>query len=64
MEIPRTSTRSLMERIDAFQAKRPEITIAAPWATFSRLWEVSTADGTSQWDNGVRMMNSLEERYR
>lgn len=58
-----TPLRSLLDRVDAFNRKHPEITIAAPYTTFSKLWEVSGADGTSQWDNGFRMMDFLEQRY-
>jgi hypothetical protein len=58
-----TRLRSLLDRVDAFTGKHPEITIAAPCATFSKLWEVSGAGGTSQWDNGFRMIDFLEQRY-
>jgi hypothetical protein len=55
--------RPLLDRVDAFQRRYPEITIAAPYCTLSHLWEVRTGDGTAQWDNGVRMMDDLEARY-
>jgi hypothetical protein len=58
-----TPLRTLLDRVDAFTREHPEITVAAPYATLSRLWEVSGAGGTSQWDNGFRMMDSLERRY-
>jgi hypothetical protein len=58
-----TPLRSLLDRVDAFARKHPEITVAAPYTTFSKLWEVSGAGGTSQWDNGFRMMAFLEQRY-
>jgi hypothetical protein len=54
---------SLLDRVDTFTRKHPEITVAAPYTTFSKLWEVSGADGTSQWDNGFRMIDFLEQRY-
>jgi hypothetical protein len=58
-----TPPRSLLDRIDAFAGKHPGITIAAPYTTFSKLWEVTGTGGTSQWDNGFRMMDFLEQRY-
>jgi hypothetical protein len=58
-----TPLRTLLGRVDAFNRKHPDITIAAPCTTFSKLWEVSGASGTSQWDNGFRMMDFLEQRY-
>jgi hypothetical protein len=58
-----TSSRPLLDRVDAFTGKHPEITIGAPYGTFSKLWEVSGRGGTSQWDNGFRMMDFLEQRY-
>jgi hypothetical protein len=55
---------SLLNRIDAFTRRRPEFKIAAPYTTFSKLWEVhKSGDGTTQWDNGFRMMDDLEARY-
>ena len=47
----------------AFTRRHPEFTIAAPYNTLSKLWEVRTGNGTAQWDNGFRMMNFLEQRY-
>jgi hypothetical protein len=58
-----TPLRSLFDRVDAFTRKHPEITVGAPYATFSKLWEVRGPGGTSQWDNGFRMIDFLEQRY-
>jgi hypothetical protein len=55
--------RPLLDRAGDFQPSHPEFTIAAPHDTLSHLWEVSTSDGTAQWDNGFRMMDDLEARY-
>jgi hypothetical protein len=55
--------RPLLDRVDAFQRRNPGITIAAPYNTLSRLWEVRTGDGTALWDNGRQMMDDLEARY-
>ena len=62
---PRPRRAPLTERIDRFQRAHPELRIAAPWATRSGLWEVSVhgkAD-TTAYDNGHRMMDTLEARY-
>jgi hypothetical protein len=59
-----TPLHTLLGRVDAFTRKHPDITIAAPYTTLSKLWEVSGVSGTSQWDNGFRMMDFLEQRYR
>jgi hypothetical protein len=58
-----TPLRSLLDRMDAFTRQHPEISIAPPYTTFSKLWEVHGPSGTSQWDNGFRMMAFLEQRY-
>jgi hypothetical protein len=58
-----TVQRALLDRVDAFQRRNPGIKIAAPYTTFSKLWEVSDGKGTAQWDNGFRMMSDLEARY-
>ena len=58
-----TAQRPLLARVDDFQRRHPEFTIAAPYATFSGLWEVRKGDGTAQWDNAFRMMSDLEARY-
>jgi hypothetical protein len=58
-----TPLRTLLERVDTFNREHPDIKIAAPYTTFSKLWEVRDASGTSQWDNGFRMMDFLEQRY-
>ncbi|HEY0937082.1 MAG TPA: hypothetical protein VGD91_25510 [Trebonia sp.] len=58
-----TPLRSLLDRVDAFQCRNPQFTIAAPYATHSKLWEVTDDTGMSQWDNGFRMMTWLETRY-
>jgi hypothetical protein len=55
--------RALLERVDRFTAAHPEFTVAAPYTTLSGLWEVSDDRGTSQWDNGTRMIDDLERRY-
>jgi hypothetical protein len=55
--------RPLLDRVDAFQRRHPEFTIAAPYNTLSHLWEVRVRGGTAQWDNGFRMMDDLEARY-
>jgi hypothetical protein len=56
--------RSLLDRVDAFQRRHPDIKIAAHYTTPSKLWEVSgPGSGVSQWDNGFRMMDFLEQRY-
>jgi hypothetical protein len=55
--------RLLLDRVNDFQRRHPKFTIAAPYNTLSHLWEVSTRDGTAQWDNGFRMMDDLEARY-
>jgi hypothetical protein len=55
--------RALLERVDRFTAAHPEFTVAAPHTTLSGLWEVSDDRGTSQWDNGTRMIDDLERRY-
>lgn len=55
----------LTDRIDRFQRAHPGFRIAAPWATRSGLWEVSVhgkAD-TTAYDNGFRMMDTLEARH-
>jgi hypothetical protein len=55
----------LTERIGRFRQRHRELRIAAPWATRSGLWEVSAhgkAD-TTAYDNGHRMMDTLEARY-
>jgi hypothetical protein len=58
-----TPLRSLLDRVDAFTRRYPEIVIGAPYTTFSKLWEVHGPGGTSQWDNGFRMIDFLEQRY-
>jgi hypothetical protein len=58
-----TAQRPLLDRVDAFLRRHPEFTIAAPYATFSKLWEVRIGNSTTAYDNGFRMMTSLEERY-
>jgi hypothetical protein len=58
-----TPLRPLLERVDAFTSKHRGFMIAAPYTTFSKLWEVSGPGGTTQWDNGFRMMDFLEQRY-
>jgi hypothetical protein len=55
--------RPLLDRVDDFQHRHPEFTIAAPYNTLSGLWEVRDGNGTAQWDNGLRMINDLERRY-
>lgn len=62
---PQADRAPLTERIDRFQQRHRELRIAAPWATRSGLWEVSVhakAD-TTAYDNGHRMMDTLEARY-
>jgi hypothetical protein len=62
---PQPGRAPLTDRIDRFQRAHPELRIAAPWATRSGLWEVSLhgkAD-TTAYDNGHRMMDTLEARY-
>jgi hypothetical protein len=56
----------LTDRLDRFQRAHPELRIAAPWATRSGLWEVSVHGkaNTTQYDNGHRMMDTLEARSR
>jgi hypothetical protein len=62
--VPRDAAqRPLLDRVDDFQRRRPEFTIAAPYTTFSGLWEVRKGDSTTGYDNGFRMMNDLEARY-
>jgi hypothetical protein len=62
--VPEQRRRTLVDRIDAFQRTHPGIRIAPHYATFSRLWEVTgPGDGTTQYDNGYRMMDFLEQRY-
>lgn len=58
-----TPFRPLLDRVDAFTAKHPEITVSAPYTTRSKLWEVSTVSGTTAYDNGFRMIADLESRY-
>jgi hypothetical protein len=62
---PQPDRAPLTDRIDRFQRAQRELRIAAPWATRSGLWEVSVhgkAD-TTAYDNGYRMMDTLEARY-
>jgi hypothetical protein len=59
----KTPLRPLLDRVDAFTRRHPEITVSAPYNNFSGLWEVHTKGGVSQWDNGHRMMDELEERH-
>jgi hypothetical protein len=62
-KVPARVRRPLLDRVDAFTAARPGITVAAPCATHSGLWEVSDGEGTALWDNGFAMMDDLERRY-
>lgn len=56
--------RTLLDRVDTFTRRRPDIKIAAPYAVPSRKWEVSVPDQPAQaWDNGTEMMDDLEARY-
>jgi hypothetical protein len=55
--------RPLLARVDAFTRKHPEFSIAAPYTTFSKLWEVRNGDSTTAYDNGFRMIDDLEARY-
>jgi hypothetical protein len=62
---PQDDRAPLTDRLDRFQRAHPELRIAAPWATRSGSWEVSVhgkAD-TTAYDNGHRMMDTLEARY-
>lgn len=53
----------LLERIDRFQRKHPEIRIAAPYNAHGK-WEVSEPDQAAlAYDTGVVMMDELEARY-
>jgi hypothetical protein len=62
--LPRdTAQRPLLDRVDAFMRRHPEFTIAAPYTTFSKLWEVHKGESTTAYDNGFGMMNELEARY-
>jgi hypothetical protein len=59
-----TGTLPLTARIDRFGRRRPDIMIAAPWATPTGKWEVSVPGHTAvAYDRGVDMMDDLEARY-
>jgi hypothetical protein len=54
----------MMERIERFERRRPEIKISAPWANPSGKWEVSEPDRAAvAHDKGRQMMDDLEARY-
>ena len=53
----------LAERIADFTDRHPEITVAAPDATESHLWEMRVGDGLAQWDNGWRLWLYLQAAY-
>lgn len=54
---------TLMERIDRFQRRHPEIQIAAPWSASGK-WEVSEPETSARaYDRGAVMMDDLEARY-
>lgn len=67
--------RALLDRVDEFRRRHPEIKIAALYTVPSRKWEVSepsvtdenddplSGDPTRAYDNGTEMMNDLELRY-
>jgi hypothetical protein len=67
--------RALLDRVDEFRRRHPEIKIAAPYTVPSRKWEVSepsvtdengdplSGDPTRAYGNGTEMMNDLEQRY-
>jgi hypothetical protein len=62
---PQPDRAPLTDRIERFQRAHRQLMIAAPWATRSGYWEVSVrgqAD-TAHYDNGHRMMDTLETRY-
>ena len=53
----------LLERIDRFQRRYPEIKIAAPYNTHGK-WEVSEPDQPARaYDRGNTMMDDLERLY-
>lgn len=59
-----TPLRTLLDRIDRFQRLHPGMSISAPYVNRSGKWEVCDGKGTALWDNGFRMMDDLESRYR
>jgi hypothetical protein len=61
--VPSRMRRPLLERVDAFMAAHPGMSISPPPMTLSGLWEVRDDGGTAQWDNGFAMMDDLERRY-
>lgn len=53
----------LIERIDRFQRRHPEIRIRAPYWGSSGKWEVSEPDhATVAYDRGADMISDLERR--
>jgi hypothetical protein len=65
----------MLDRVDEFRRRHPEIKVAAPYAVPSHKWEVSEPSVTDEndeppsghptraYDNGTEMMNDLEKRY-
>jgi hypothetical protein len=54
----------LMQRIEHFEDRHPEILIAAAHSTNSGKWEVSEPDSpVAAYDRGTDMMADLERRY-
>jgi hypothetical protein len=53
---------TLVRRL-ALEARCPEITFRLPWETDSGMWEVSTPDGVTPYEDPEVMMKELEARY-
>jgi hypothetical protein len=57
-------TLSVLARRQVLEARHPEISITTPFENASRKWQVYVpGEGTALYDNGGRMMDTLEERY-
>lgn len=65
MTAPRLPVRTpMIERVDRFKARRPDIPISPWYASASEKWE-STEPGQEpkQWVNATAMMDHLEASY-
>jgi hypothetical protein len=59
-----TPLRSMIDRIDRFRSRHPEIKISAPYFNGLGKWEVSEPDQPARaWDKGQDMIADLERRY-